>query len=281
MKKLGVALLGLCAAFSLHAQDPAAEAPPADAATTESAPADAPTEASGTDTSTADAPVEVVPVEGAATESAPVEGSDTAVASEPAPAEGSADAGATDTSVPVESSGTDEPSAAEALAAAEERKWVFYVGADYGRATVSISDLPGFTNTDADTDVVEGRVGMRLTESIGVEAHYSQGLDDEEGGAPEPLFDYSYGIYIVPTGVLLDVVEFAFPLGYAFTSVKSGSLSEDLHSASYGVNIEFPFKVIADTLPDIRIVGGGMVYQQDSGSRVYGWHAGVRFDFGV
>jgi outer membrane protein OmpA-like peptidoglycan-associated protein len=324
MKKLGAVLLGLAVALPLYAQDPAtspesvpageapAESPPPDpsAATPveSSPPADAsatpPAESTTPPDSTATAespppaeftpPAEATPTEGttpdatATTEATPTEGTTPdATATTETPAE-------TPTDATIDTSSAEAP--AEEAPAEEEKPWIFYVGASYSQATISISKLNGFAVGNWDSRMVQGRVGMRLTDGLGVEAHVGKGIDTDDPPY-DPVLNGYYGIYFVPTGILLDMVEFAFPLGFAWTHFEGYSpgpdqnnsghpprgtpVSERLNGVSYGMNVEFPFKLITEAVPDIRLVGGGMVYQQNNAARTYGWHAGLRWDFAI
>jgi hypothetical protein len=259
MKNLGIMLLGLVAAFPLYAQDPGADAsaPPAEATPAEATPAETPPAESP--------PAEVVPTEPAPTDAA---------ATEAPPADATAEA-------PSEPAPVEAPAEeASSEPAEEESPLILYVGADYGSVTVSISNLRSFPVTDTESMIYKGRVGMRISDAIGVEAHYGKGQEDEDLPNAAQL-DHYFGIYIVPTGTLLDVVEFGFPLGFAWAKVRSNNEREALDGVSYGMNMEFPIKLFLDTSPDIRFGGGGMVYQQNNSARTYGWHVGIRYDFAI
>lgn len=264
----------------------ASATPTADASTTPATDASTapPSDSAATLTDTTATP----PAEGTATDAAPVETTAEAPPADAAPADASVDATATaDATTTV-----DAAPAAEETPAEEANPWIFYVGASYGSAKLSISNLSGLEQTDTTTIMYQGRVGMRITNGIGLEAHYGQGQDDDN--PYQAKVNRSYGIYIVPTGTLLDMVEFAFPLGFAWTKVSGYSVgqgsgappagtkvSQSLDGVSYGMNVEFPFKLLMESIPDIRLTGGGMVYQQNNSARTYGWHAGLRFDFAI
>lgn len=300
MKKLGVLLLGLCSALPSYGQDqdtatpaPDASAAPADSSAS-STPAAAPAESGAPGEAQPPADAAAAPAESApAAEAQPPADAATAAPAESAPADAtpSAETPPAETSptevAPVEGPSVEAPAAAEAAPApeaaapaAERKPLVFYVGADYGHAKVSISNLQGFPTTDTTTIMYQGRVGMRITDAIGVELHYGKGKKDDNDSS-QTMLDSYYGVFVVPTGTLLETVEFGFPLGFAWTKVKNGSAEETLDGVSYGMNVEFPFKLVWSALPDIRITGGGMVYQQNNSARTYGWHGGLRFDFAI
>ncbi len=307
MKKLGTLLLSMFAVLPVYAQDqPAAdtaapaEAAPADAAPAEAAPAadaapadaaasapaaDAAPAAAATDTAapagdTPPADAAAATTEPAATDAAPAAD---AAASGSAPA----DAAATDASA--------APAAASAEAApaapAEERKpWKLYAGYNYVLANflASSPDNPPTPNkaNQFSTDNLHGkfhdiRFGARFFEVVGLEAHYGvkSGSDDK----PDTMgIKNTMALYVVPTGTLFDTVEIAALLGYASTKLEHAGKTLSIHGASYGVNMELPLRpLLGEWMPDLRVGGGFMVYHEDSQSRVYGSHFGVRWDFKV
>lgn len=167
--------------------------------------------------------------------------------------------------------------------AAEESEGLFgaglpiYIGLGYSDMTVSVSDHETLVDQDYDSRLYRARLGVKLHDRIGVEVQYGFGDEDE---APDFLeTDQYYGAFLVPSGKVLDLFEWSFPIGYSSLSVKQGVTDIELEGVAYGLNIEFPLEVLSEALPDFRIVGGGMVYQQDSETRSYGWHAGLRYDF--
>src|SRR5581483_718522 len=269
------------------ASDTSATPPPADnsaaaaPATTEPAPATteaaAPAPAESAPATTEAAPATTTEAAPATTEAAPASTEAAAAApTEAAPAAAEAAPSGTESTPTVEATPTES---APAEAAPSERKpWIFYAGADYGSVKVSFSDNNG--GADFSNRIWQARVGMRLTDAIGLEGHFAKGLKDDDT-PNQPMLDMAYGVYLVPTGTLLDIVEFGFPLGFSWTKLKAGDASTTEDGVSYGMNVEFPLKLVWDALPDIRIGGGGMVYQQNNNARTYGWHAGVRFDFAI
>jgi hypothetical protein len=238
-------------------------------ATTEAAPAT--TEAAPATTEAAPATTEAAP---ASTEAAPATTEAAPAATEAAP---SGEATATVEATPTESAPAEAP--------AESKPWIFYAGADYGMVKVSLSDISAFYPNkaggfDYTNKVYLGRIGMRVTDAIGFELHYGRGVKDKDDPTL-PYLEQTYGAYVVPTGTLLDMVEFGFPLGFSWAQIKGGGTTVTEDGVSYGMNVEFPFKLVWESLPDIRIGGGGIVYQQNNNSRVYGWHAGLRLDFAI
>lgn len=156
----------------------------------------------------------------------------------------------------------------------------FYVGADYAFITASLSKdelktaLGG--GESYDSNFYRLRVGTRLLESIGVEAQY--GI--KGGGSNDVDTDQMYGLYVVPTGVMFDLIEVSAPIGYAHLELKNGNGKAKFDAATFGLNIEVPVYVSENGhIPAIRIGGGGTVYYAERDARVYGFQAGVRLDF--
>lgn len=187
------------------------------------------------------APEEAAPVEEAAVEEAPVE----EVAAEEAPSE--------------------EPG----------EPWQVYVGADYVSTTLSLSDPGTAPAAEFDSTMIRVRAGKRVLESVGFELHYGVDQADEEKG--EVTTDAYYGAYLVPTATVFEMLELAFPVGYGRS--EFGDSGEALGSVAFGLNAEVPLRAFISGLPDIRLVGGWMVYYQKSDARVYGANFGLRYDF--
>ena len=155
---------------------------------------------------------------------------------------------------------------------------MFYVGADYGRVTVSNSNLQGFPVTNGSAYLIDGRLGTRVTQYIGLEGHYGKSINDRAG---ETHLGSYYGVYLVPTGTLLGAVEVSFKIGFAWAKIENNNLSKTQDGISYGGDMEFPLRYISESMPNLLFGGGAMVYQQNNSARTYGWHAGVRFDFEI
>ena len=195
------------------------------------------------------------------------------------PAEGAEPA----SEAPAEEGVTEEAPAEEAAAEeapAEEGEatpWNIYVGADYVNTTLSLSAPPSAPASEFDSTMVRVRGGWRALDGISLELHVGVDQADEEAG--EVTTDAYYGAYVVPTAVVFDVVELAFPVGYARS--EFGDSGDALGSIAFGVDLELPIKRWWDALPDLRLTGGWMVYYQKSDARVYGANFGLRYDFSL
>lgn len=178
---------------------------------------------------------------------------------------------------PAEDAGVEE--VAEADPQAEESEpaapWALYVGADYVNTTLSASSPPTDPANEFESTMVRVRVGKRLFEAIGAELHVGIDQADEEAG--EVATDAYYGLFLVPTATLWDVLELGFPIGYARS--EFGDDGDALDSIAYGAALELPIRALWDALPDVRLTSGAMVYYQKSDARVYGANFGLRFDF--
>jgi hypothetical protein len=254
-------------------------APPAES-TAEAAPAEAPAaEAAPAEAAPAEATAEAAPAEAAPAEATPTE----AAATEEAPA---AEAPAEEAAAPAEEASTETASSEETPAeesAEEKTPKHLYVGVNAGRVEVSFSapDLKTkFGGIDFSGDFYEARAGIRVFDVVGLEVHYGQsGSDKNEAGKIK--VDNYYGAYVVPTGTFLDTIEISVPVGWTTMSVSRGTAKHDFERISFGLNLELPLRAFGDGLPDLRIGGGGMVYQAENDARAYGFHAGVRFDFEI
>lgn len=185
-----------------------------------------------------------------------------------------ADAGATDT-VSADAGSSDS-------AAAEPRDGLkLYVGLDYDMTTVDINDKDKAATLGRhrfDSNFYKLRLGIRAFEGIGVEFH--AGVPANNASSTKLETKQFYGLYLVPTGVLLNTVEVSARLGYAYTEVKGDQGKENEDGASFGIAFEVPLRlVLGDDAPNIRIGAGGTVYQEDRASRIFGWHGGIRYDF--
>lgn len=239
MKKLGVLLLGTLLAMPVLADEV-----PDDEAPVE------------------EAPVEAPPAE----EAAPVE--------EATPEEAVAEA-------PVEEPPAEEPPAEEAPVE-EGEPTRLYVGADYAQVDVSYSSdalKAQFGGEEFRSTFYRGRVGVRVFEVIGLEAHF--GVPDDDGSEPGRVEIAEYwGVFAVPTATIFDLFEMAVPLGYSKLKVAQATgAEEEFGRVGFGLNIELPLKGLVEALPDIRIGGGGMVYHAENHARIYGYHVGARYDF--
>jgi hypothetical protein len=176
----------------------------------------------------------------------------------------------------------------ETSAALSDENHKFYIGADYADAKLSVSN-PDTVNQipvgDYDVSFVDIRAGYRVFNAIGLEAHYGVKAEDKSTDGGTLGLNHYYGVFAVPTATVFNSFELAVPLGYSRTRVTRNlggvNTSTDLNSVSFGLNIEVPIRVFWDKLPDFRLTGGGTVYDQKTDARLYGFHVGARFDFGL
>jgi hypothetical protein len=175
----------------------------------------------------------------------------------------------------------------ETSTALSDENHKFYVGADYVDAKLSVSN-PDTVNQipvgDYDLRFVDIRAGYRIFNAIGLEAHYGVKTEDASNDGGTLGVNHNYGVFAVPTATVFNSFEIGVPLGYSRTSVTreldGAKTTANLNSVSFGLNIEVPIRVFWGALPDIRLTGGGTVYDQKTDARVYGFHFGARFDFG-
>lgn len=255
------------------ADDLSAEAAPVDeTAAAEEVPADQTvseemgTEASGEEMAAEEVPAEEIPAEDVAAEEVPA---DETVA-EDSYSESSS-----------EESYSEDGSSEEAVSEDDGEPFYLYAGVDMVDVRVSFSDdalIAKFGDDKLNSSFYRLRVGTRLFEAIGVEAHYGLPDQDDSGERNFETGEY-YGVFVVPTGVFLDVVEISAPVGYTLTKVERGGASEKFDAVSFGMNIEVPITLDSEWFPDIRIGGGGTVYQAQNDARIYGYHFGIRLDF--
>lgn len=249
-----------------------AEAPPAEEFVEE-----APAEEAGTD----DLSAEAAPAdEGSAAEEMGTEAGGEEIAAEDVPAEETvAEDSYSESSS--EDSYAGDGSSEEASAEDDGEPFYLYAGVDMVDVRVSFSDdalIAKFGDDKLNSSYYRLRVGTRLFEAIGIEAHYGLPDQDDSGERHFETGEY-YGVFVVPTGVFLDMLEISAPVGYTLTKVERGGASEKFDAVSFGVNIELPITLDSEWLPDIRIGGGGTVYQAQNDARIYGYHFGIRLDF--
>lgn len=166
-------------------------------------------------------------------------------------------------------------------------KYQFYVGMDYQFLTLAVlnsSGAGGFPQKHYNGRLYDLRFGYRLFKTVGLELHYGVdgGNDNRSNGFGVTRY---YGIYVVPTATVLNTVELSLPLGYAFTGVKQRVPGQpeyraSINSAAFGANIELPIREFGNSLPNLRLTGGGVVYIQRNNAQIYGFHLGIRYDFG-
>lgn len=152
-----------------------------------------------------------------------------------------------------------------------------YVGADWVMTTLSISASGNGTPNELDSGMYRARVGWRALEAVGLEAQVGLDNSDDEPGSVETK-SY-YGVFVVPTATVFEVMELAFPVGYAQSTYGDNTSDRDFGSIAYGIDAELPLRTFAESLPDLRFTAGWMVYYQKSDARAYGANAGLRYDF--
>lgn len=137
-----------------------------------------------------------------------------------------------------------------------------------------------FGSSDLTSNFNQIRAGVRVFNTVGIEAHY--GRKGSSGNAPGTVEVKNYeGIFIVPTATVLNTVELAAVLGYNWIQLDRPGASKKLNGIAYGLNLELPLRVLWEKLPNIRLGGGVMVYQSGSRSHIYGTHFGARYDFSL
>lgn len=253
--------------------------------------ADSSADASAADGSTSDATAEGADEASAATDADTSSDASADAGSEisaEASADSSADAGGEDTSgsdtassdgssysdTSDESGSSDDGDSGDGLR--------FYVGAERAETTL---DLSGETlqnrygRDQLDGGSYLGRVGVRIAEGISIEGIGSFAPDDDKGGR-DAKFTQIYGAYLVTTGTVMETVEVSGRVGYALVRAENATADEKFDNVSYGVEMALPLRVFSDSLPNVRLVGGGTVYSQERQARIYGWHYGLRYDFG-
>lgn len=266
------AIMALPAAAQDEAAPAAADAAPvADAApaTVDAAPAEAITEnAVVIDDGSGSAPSS----EAGTAEAAP--SGDATTDASAAPADAAAATAATDTA-------SADADSSDSTAAEPREGLKLYVGLDYDMTKIDINDkdkAAALGRHRFDSDFYKLRIGVRVFDGIGVEFH--AGVPANNASSTKLETKQFYGLYLVPTGVLLNTVEVSARLGYAYTEVKSDQGKENEDGASFGIAFEVPLRlVLGDDAPNIRIGAGGTVYQEDRASRIFGWHGGIRYDF--
>lgn len=280
MKKLGVLAVGLVMSAAVSAQDEASTEPAAASSYAEPAS----DQAAAAAPESADAAAEDAGSVADETSSTGDAASDDAAATDAGTAEGAADEQASSDSYASES--TDESTGDEGGSEGEGEEGEsskFYVGGDYVWTSVSFSKdslAADFGGEELDSKMYRVRAGMRLFEAVALEAQI--GFDG--GSSDDPLDgEYNtqqfYGIYLVPTGVLFDLIEVGGAIGYASTRLERGDVSETLSGASFGVNLDIPL-FTSDSL-ELRVGGGATVFRTQNSARIHGYHAGVRIDFGL
>ncbi|HVT34712.1 MAG TPA: hypothetical protein VHE37_03985, partial [Nevskiaceae bacterium] len=182
------------------------------------------------------------------------------------------------------SSGSSETASSDSGSAPSEtpaNPHKLYLGAEYNRLTLSISDPAMATNFGGSTFTTRMytvRAGIRVFDVMGLELQ--GGIKGDNGNDPgkAELSSY-YGAFFVPTGNVFDLFEVSATLGYNAFTLSRGNASVKFARPAFGVNAELPIREISESLPDLRFTAGYKVYYEEHDSRVYGFHAGLRYDF--
>lgn len=252
------------------------------------APAEAaPAEAVADDTSAADA----APAEASATEPEAVTADgDVAQAgdgSEAATADASDPFAETPTvdTVPVDSfaSGETDPFAdpsAGSSGEGEEQKSSYYLAAgfdsiDFSASTPELQAL--FGGQDFSGMQVHLRGGLRVHEMVSLEVQ--GGAKAQNGVDPGTVQINNYlGLFVVPSSNL-GWIEISAPIGFNSFRLIRGDSKEKFQRPSFGLSLALPVRAFKEALPDLRFTGGYKIYYVDKDARVYGYHAGMQYDF--
>lgn len=159
---------------------------------------------------------------------------------------------------------------------------MLYVGADYDFMTLQVN------TSSASGSIPDGhyfgrlmdfRAGVRVLKAISVEAHV--GVNASGSAANHFGFSRYYGVFAVPTATVANTVELSVPIGYVWSGAHARGASTTFNSVAFGANLELPVQTLFPSLPDFRITGGGVVSVQRSNAQIYGFHVGLRYDFGL
>lgn len=172
----------------------------------------------------------------------------------------------------------------------------FYVGVDRVDATFSTStpqtvfdgsNTGNFNqSSESETKFLRIRAGVDLSEDIGLELQF--GKEDDQADAASGTGELgSYGgIFIVPRGRIFGYFDLELPLGFAKVEYHDPNGNRaDVDGVAYGLNLGLSLTQFLgdedreDRAWNLRLIAGGMVYQQDRDSRFYGYNAGLRLEF--
>lgn len=155
-----------------------------------------------------------------------------------------------------------------------------YVGVEFAQTRVEVSEEgleAAFGARRFDSEFYKLRVGTRLFEGVGLEAQV--GVPASDSGEGEVETSQYYGLFLVPTGVFMDLVEISARIGYSMMTIENDLADEDLDGMSFAIAIELPLRAFGESLPDLRLTSSGAVFQEDRDARVYGYTVGLRYDF--
>jgi hypothetical protein len=174
-----------------------------------------------------------------------------------------------------------QPALAQDEEEAEPREpWKLYGGLDFAQPTLSLSDAAlssRFGRRELDSNMLRLRAGVRFFSWIGVEVQLGSG-GDAQAADEYDVATYG-GVFFVPTGLLFDTIEVAALVGLTQLKAERGNVSETFGGPAFGVNVELPLRGLMESLPDLRLGVGYMVYDHNNRHRIYGAHAGLRYDF--
>lgn len=233
---------------------------------------------------------EEIPAETAAAEEAAPAADESAAADSGTAADDSASAGESGSDSTSDSASSEDSSGAEDTASDDSsgdgegggRGLNLYVGLEFDQAKVDLDDRDTSTSLGRsrfDTDFYKIRLGARVFEGVGIEFH--AGVPSSNASDRKLEMKQFYGLYLVPTGVIMETVEVSARLGYAYVKLDSEQGSDDADGASFGLALEVPLRRFGENLPNVRIGGGGTVYQEQREGRIYGYHFGLRYDFSL
>lgn len=155
-----------------------------------------------------------------------------------------------------------------------------YMGVEFAQTRVEVSEEgleAAFGARRFDSEFYKLRVGTRLFEGVGLEAQI--GVPASDSGEGEVETSQYYGLFLVPTGVFMDLVEISARIGYSMMTIENDLADEDLDGMSFAIAIELPLRAFGESLPDLRLTSSGAVFQEDRDARVYGYTVGLRYDF--
>ena len=252
-KEMGWALLAAILSLPAMAQDEAAPAADASAPAEEAAPA-------------------------ADEAAAPAEDASAASSSEDTSAAAAVTGGDSAATEDTSTVSTDDSSSSDGGGSGTGR--TLYVGVEYDMTKIDINDSEtreALGRRRFESSFYKLRLGARIFEGVGLEFH--AGFPDANASSRKLETKQFYGVYLVPTGVLFDLVEVSARLGYAYIELESELGKDDADGASFGLAVELPLRLLGEGMPNLRLGAGGTVYQEERDGRVFGWHGGIRYDF--
>lgn len=180
-----------------------------------------------------------------------------------------------------EASSEEGAGASEGAGAEESAAWKLYaaVHLDQPKLSLTSEELKSrFGAADLDGNMLRLRAGLRLFDWIGVELQLGAGGD--EGDEPGKFTVANYmGLFFAPTGVVFETVEISGLVGISSMKAERDNVSETFSGDAYGVNIELPVRTFVESLPDLRLSGGYLIYNDSNNYQTHGAHLGLRYDF--